>query len=223
MGAAGTATLQNSIVADNSGDDCRGPTIASAGYNLGSAATCPFIATGDQFNQNPLLSPVLNNAGSVFVYALGAGSPALDKASPTVCVPTDERGVTRPQEGDGVPPAFCDIGAYEAAPAAPTCDGQSATIVGTTGNDKIKGTNGADVIVGLGGKDRISGRGGDDRICGGAGKDKLKGGKGNDRVFGDEGDDRLSGGRGNDYLDGGPGSDRCTGGPGTDTKVNCER
>jgi Ca2+-binding RTX toxin-like protein len=222
-GSTKAANVDDTIVSANPGNDCQGPTVTSTGYNLGGPATsCPFLAPTDQPPADPLLIPINNTFGSVFVFGLGAGSPARDHASPLVCPATDERGVTRPQEGDGVSPAFCDIGAYEASAPAPTCDGQPATILGTAGNDTIEGTAGADVIVGLDGNDKIRGRGGDDRICGGAGKDKLKGEKGNDRLFGEAGKDRLSGGRGADYLDGGPDRDKCTGGPGTDIKVNCE-
>jgi hypothetical protein len=197
--------------------------VTSSGWNLEDTATCPFINTGDQFGKDPLLSAVNNAQGSIFVYALQVGSPAIDKASPLFCEPTDERGVLRPQEGDGVPPALCDIGAYERQPPAVTCDGKPATIVGTAGNDTITGTTGADVIAGLGGADTIRGDGGGDRICGGGGNDVIAGGGGNDRLFGGPGNDTLKGGAGNDYLDGGTGTDRCAGGTGTNTKVNCER
>jgi CSLREA domain-containing protein len=216
------ATLGDTIVAANTGGNCWGGTVTSAGYNLEDTATCPFINTGDQFGVNPMLSPVNNSQGSIFVYALQAGSPAIDKANPTFCLPTDERGVTRPQEGDGVPPALCDIGAYEFAPPTVMCDGLPATIVGTSGNDTIVGTTGADVIAGLGGNDTIYGKGGNDHICGGDGKDTIIGGSGNDRLFGGAGNDTLKGGDGNDYLDGGGGTDKCVGGTGTNTKAHCE-
>ncbi len=75
------------------------------------------------------------------------------------------------------------------APAAPTCFGRAATIVGTSENDWLVGTNGPDVIVGLGGADGLSGRGGNDRICGNGSNDTLN-------VLGSEGNDMLSGGPG---------------------------
>jgi hypothetical protein len=104
----------------------------------------------------------------------------------------------------------------------PSCRGQAATIVGTSGADTLTGTAGADVIVGLGGADTLSGLGGGDRICGGAGKDKINGGAGADRLSGNRGADRLTGGAGNDRLNGGPGRDRCNGGAGVDAVTRCE-
>jgi Ca2+-binding RTX toxin-like protein len=105
---------------------------------------------------------------------------------------------------------------------APSCRGQAATVMGTSGADTLTGTAGPDVIVGLGGADTLSGLGGDDRLCGGAGKDGIKGGAGADRMSGNKGRDRLSGGTGNDKLNGGPGFDRCAGGAGVDALTRCE-
>ncbi len=113
------------------------------------------------------------------------------------------------------------------AHAAATCDGRTATIVGTSGNDHLHGTPGDDVIVGLGGDDRIRGGGGDDVLCGGGGDDRLIGGRGDDTLLGQAGSDSLDdedpgvtvmkAGPGDDFLtaeagDGG----RFEGGPGND-------
>jgi 3',5'-cyclic AMP phosphodiesterase CpdA len=118
------------------------------------------------------------------------------------------------------------------------CGGRRATIVGTSGDDRIKGTQRSDVIVTGEGRDRVSGRRGKDVICtgderdqvrGGAGRDFLRGGKARDRlngqragdrVGGGKGPDRLRGGKGRDRLNGGPGGDRMRGGKGRD---NCGR
>jgi Tol biopolymer transport system component len=114
-------------------------------------------------------------------------------------------------------------GGHTAPP--PKCDGHTATIVGTPGNDRLVGTPGNDVIVGLGGNDRIRGGRGNDLICagpgrdtvsGGPGADTIDGGPGNDVLSGDGGADRLFGGGGNDVLNGGSGSDRLSGGSGRD-------
>jgi Ca2+-binding RTX toxin-like protein len=99
-----------------------------------------------------------------------------------------------------------------AADAVP-CAGQTATLVGTSGKDKLVGTPDKDVITGLGGKDNIKGLGGKDRLCGKGGKDKLKGGGGKDR---------LKGGSKADKLNGGGGRDKCAGGGGDDSASKCE-
>lgn len=64
-----------------------------------------------------------------------------------------------------------------------------ATVVGTTGDDRLRGSDQDDEIDGLAG---------DDQLEGGAGDDELRGGPGRDT---------LIGGPGADVLDGGPGSD----------------
>ena len=106
---------------------------------------------------------------------------------------------------------------------AASCFGEPATIVGTSGRDKLRGTPGPDVILGLGGSDLLRGFGGDDLLCGGPGGDLLRGEEGDDRLDGsqggdvlegDEGDDRLFGRGGTEVLLGGAGNDRLVGGRG---------
>lgn len=117
-----------------------------------------------------------------------------------------------------------------ASPSGPTCNGLAATIVGTSGADRLKGTAGPDVILGLGGSDVIDAKGGDDVVCAGGGPDVVKGGNGADVLLGQAGPDdlrggagpdRLLGGAGVDALLGGGGRDECTGGAGSDSGA-CE-
>jgi Ca2+-binding RTX toxin-like protein len=91
--------------------------------------------------------------------------------------------------------------------AAPTCLGETATIVGQVGDDRIEGTPEADVIVGLGGRDVVFGGEGDDVICGNLGDDVIDGGGGDDRMSGAAGPDFITGVDGDDELRGGPGDD----------------
>jgi PKD repeat protein len=113
-------------------------------------------------------------------------------------------------------------------PPPPACEGQTATIVGTAGNDNnIRGTSRSDIITGLGGDDRIAGLGGNDLICGGEGNDRIEGGAGNDRISGESGNDDLLGESGNDDLIGGPDTDTAIGGLNNDrcdaeTELSCE-
>jgi predicted outer membrane repeat protein len=121
----GTATLLNTIVAANpDGGDCfivDGGTLTSSGHNLDSDGTCGFTATGDQPATDPLLEPLaLNAPGATQTHALSAGSAAVDTADDAGCPATDQRGVSRPQDGDDDGTAVCDIGAYELEGPAPT-------------------------------------------------------------------------------------------------------
>ncbi|HEU5072543.1 MAG TPA: choice-of-anchor Q domain-containing protein, partial [Polyangiaceae bacterium] len=161
-----------------------------------------------------ILDPVpRDNGGHTHTHMLPLGSPALDVTG-SVCTPTDQHGVTRPQG------AACDLGAVErvvdpcpnAAPSSGcTVNGVSNQLCrGTSANDVIVGTAGADVILGLGGNDTIQGGRGNDVLCGGTGNDDVRGQVGNDNVFGNGGSDTLFGGLGADGLDGGPGVDSCT-------------
>ena len=113
---------------------------------------------------------------------------------------------------------------------AATCTGLAATIVGTSGNNRIQGTPRDDVIAGLGGNDRIDGLGGDDVICGGPGDDDLTSyDQGHDVLVGGVGDDfagsyenpnaRVRLGTGDDFASSQVGVDRgwsLDGGPGRD-------
>lgn len=109
VSTSGPTTLKGTIVADR----CSGP-ITSSDDNLDAGASCALNGPHDQSNVNPLLGPLANNGGPTFTHALQAGSPAIDKGGTGAgCLPTDQRGVTRPQ---GV---ACDIGSFELEQAAP--------------------------------------------------------------------------------------------------------
>ena len=124
----GSATLKNTIVADNSaslsGPDVNG-TFTSQGYNLigdGTDST-GFTQAGDQVGTaesplDPMLGPLQNNGGPTKTHALLTGSPAIDAipSDANGCgtdFATDQRGVARPKDGDTDGTAACDIGAFE--------------------------------------------------------------------------------------------------------------
>ncbi|MDQ4091689.1 MAG: carboxypeptidase regulatory-like domain-containing protein [Actinomycetota bacterium] len=96
------------------------------------------------------------------------------------------------------------------------CRGSAATIVGTSGADRLTGTSRPDVIAGLGGDDMVIGQAGDDVVCGGSGKDTLSANAGNDYVDGGSQDDTLRGGDGDDTVTGGNGADSVKGDEGSD-------
>jgi hypothetical protein len=112
-----TLALTNTIIANNSGNQCLAfyagtgiVTLASGGHNLASDDSCNLGAAGDLPSTDPLLGPLADNSGDTFTHALLSSSPAIDKANSEVCPATDQRGITRPR-GVG-----CDIGAFEAQP-----------------------------------------------------------------------------------------------------------
>ena len=56
-----------------------------------------------------------NNGGPTRTHALVAGSPAIDAVNDGTCPPPakDQRGVSRPQDGNGDGGIACDIGSFE--------------------------------------------------------------------------------------------------------------
>lgn len=116
-------TLRNTIIAANNADIQANfaavPT--SQGYNL-LGEDPSGLQTTDIVNSTPLLGPLANNGGPTQTHALQTGSPTIDAANPAApgsgspaCEATDQRGETRPQDGDGNSEARCDIGAFEKA------------------------------------------------------------------------------------------------------------
>jgi uncharacterized repeat protein (TIGR01451 family)/CSLREA domain-containing protein len=124
-----TVNIKNTIIAgnhDNSGtgaEDCRvSGTFNSLGYNLvGDGTGCPSTGTGDQTTTDPRLGPLADNGGDTPTHALLSGSPAIDAVADCTDlsgnpVAIDQRGVSRPVDGDGNGTVLCDVGAYEAVP-----------------------------------------------------------------------------------------------------------
>jgi len=110
--------MGNSLVAGNHahiGADISG-TLTSDGYNLiqdVSQATVLYggSAPAELIGMSPNVGPLQDNGGPTKTHALVPGSPAIDKIPHNAChldaIPTDQRGVKRPQGSK------CDIGAYE--------------------------------------------------------------------------------------------------------------
>jgi hypothetical protein len=109
-----TLNYANTIIANStSGSDCyNNATIGTNANNLVEDGSCSSgginFKTGD-----PNLGPLANNGGSTQTFALLPDSPAIDEGSNTYCLPTDQRGIDRPKDGDGNGSAVCDIGAFE--------------------------------------------------------------------------------------------------------------
>jgi hypothetical protein len=145
MTGSGSAGVENTIIAENGGEDCDAtlPPGLDQGHNLDSDSSClgGLGGTGDKPGVHPLLAAPAANGGPLVGAPASAqtiqtdaelsGSPAIDAGSNSGCPATDERGVSRPQG-----PA-CDIGAYEATP--PVVTTASATDV-NTGSATLNGT-----------------------------------------------------------------------------------
>lgn len=101
--------LSNTIIASSSdGEDCITSTpFVQSFNNLIEDGTCSPAIQAD-----PLLGELRLGGGSSTspTHTPLAGSPAIDAGESTVCEPTDQRGVARPQG------ATCDIGAHEVQP-----------------------------------------------------------------------------------------------------------
>ena len=104
----GTITFKNTIVANNTSDNCSG-TVTDGGGNLrwpNSDTTC--VGT----HGDPKLGSLADNGGPTWTMALLAGSAALDAGNDATCAASplnnlDQRGSPRPV---GV---HCDVGAFE--------------------------------------------------------------------------------------------------------------
>lgn len=118
--------VRNTIMAENSSpavNDCEGH-IASEGYNLiGTIDGCGLevqasdLTGSDEARQDPELSGSLAlNGGSTDNLVPLEGSVVIDAGGG--CHETDQRGRTRPVNGDGRNGAQCDIGAVEWQPGA---------------------------------------------------------------------------------------------------------
>jgi len=133
-----TATLNNSLIALNTspdGPDLKG-TFSGSSNLVGNATGSAGLAPGtNQLGSagspiNPMLGPLQDNGGPTFTRALLPGSPAIDAGA--TALPTDQRGVTRPKDGDGVGGALPDIGSFELDPT-PLTPNTELVVIGSTG------------------------------------------------------------------------------------------
>jgi len=109
-----TVAITNTIIADNGVNQCNSNSqIVSFGHNLETTDTCGLNAAGDQVNTPAGLAAIADNGGFTRTMALLPGSAAIDTGNDIGAPATDQRGVSRPQDGDDDGSATSDIGAFE--------------------------------------------------------------------------------------------------------------
>ncbi|MGF1473226.1 MAG: choice-of-anchor Q domain-containing protein [Rubrobacteraceae bacterium] len=119
----------SSIIAANNGSDVgySDPPVnpfVSLGYNVigdGEGAEA-FTGPNDiRGVDDPDLGPLANNGGPTQTHALQSGSEAIDRVAAGECPPPniDQRGVSRPKDGDGNGSGRCDSGSFEKKPPPP--------------------------------------------------------------------------------------------------------
>ncbi|MHC4696550.1 MAG: choice-of-anchor Q domain-containing protein [Planctomycetota bacterium] len=98
-------TIHNSIIAGNTGGNVSAPITSQL-----------FCITGG----DPMLATLANNGGYTLTHAPLLGSPAIDGGDPAGCTDVngdplgvDQRGISRPQDGDGNGSFICDVGTVE--------------------------------------------------------------------------------------------------------------
>lgn len=120
----GELLIRNSIIAGNQDDNGELTNCTNLGGNYSyqaigllrndESSNCGadlFVPLAQTFTQ--VLSPTLSKpSDTLWFHALLPSSPAID-AGIGDCIAKDQRGVNRPQDGNGDGVAVCDLGAYE--------------------------------------------------------------------------------------------------------------
>ena len=111
-GATGSATLENSIIANNSSGSANCAqngfvVFSTANNNWFDDISCNGVNLG-----NPQLGPLADNGGLTRTHALLSGAGPIDKGSDSVCnsLPVSGKDQRRRSRNEG---SHCDIGAYE--------------------------------------------------------------------------------------------------------------
>jgi predicted outer membrane repeat protein len=132
-------TVTNSIYWANTPDQIVNITSSSTDVSYSDIQNWASGGTGN-IKTNPLLDETLFKGSDIFTqtHALLAGSPAIDTANPTTCPTYDQRYFARPIDGDNVPGAVCDMGAFE---YASTVDGFKLNVTVVGGGSVVKNPN----------------------------------------------------------------------------------
>ena len=123
---ANTITFRNTIIADNNNaNNCATVTGGSVGKSLGNSLSDDMTCTLDNAtdlanNSQAELAPLADNGGGTLTHALLASSAAIDAGGATTCEALDQRGFSRPIDGDDDMVAICDMGAFEYLSSEPS-------------------------------------------------------------------------------------------------------
>ncbi|MGH9458726.1 MAG: Calx-beta domain-containing protein [Thermoanaerobaculia bacterium] len=115
----GTVRAKNTLFGASSCDNVIG-TWEGEGVNLDSGTSCAALLGGTA-NATLALGPLADNGGPTPTHAPGTGSAAIDSAADCTTfgggssITEDQRGETRPLDGNGDGTALCDAGAVEIA------------------------------------------------------------------------------------------------------------
>ncbi len=140
----GTLTMNNTLIAGNTGAnrDCDGAASGSNNLIQDSANACGLSdgVDGNIIGGNPNLAALAENGGPTQTIALQFPSDAIDAGDNTICANApinnlDQRGETRPKDGNGDASLICDIGAYELQQVPATITNVTATTSGCNGTN----------------------------------------------------------------------------------------
>lgn len=89
--------LQQTVLSNNTGNNCDGATLVSLGHNLSSDKYCKgvFTQTGDKNKKNAMLGALANNGGPTMTHLPLSGSPLINTGG-TAAIAFDQRGLSRP-------------------------------------------------------------------------------------------------------------------------------
>ena len=110
----GTLTLKNSIIANSTGSDCHNysSTVTDNGHNLVEDGSCINVGSNGSVKGDPKLGSLRHNGGPTKTHLPQSGSKVID-AGTFAGSSDDQRGASRPQNGDNTGGAAYDIGAVE--------------------------------------------------------------------------------------------------------------